>query len=116
MRSSACLNIVEPLCAGPMLSVILYLQNKGILKNVYICSMCSLPCNFVTYKRNKDKHSFRCMNKLCSAEKKYFSIRSGSVFKRYRFCLKTGLKLTWKWTLCTKDVDIRREVDIKKNF
>ncbi|KAM0674366.1 hypothetical protein GVAV_001979 [Gurleya vavrai] len=80
--------------------------------NVYICQECSNACNLVSYTRNKDCFAFRCMTIGCCARKKYKSIREKSIFERYRFCLKTGLKLLWKWTLSQANVDISQENDV----
>ena len=66
------------------------------------------------YTRNKDGVAFRCMQTACNNYKKYISIKVGSIFEKYRFHLKVGIQLLWKWSIDAKDTDIKKEIDVDK--
>ena len=48
---------------------------------------------FVLCKRNKDGYAWRCMNRLCSLRKQYFSLRKGSFFEKFTVSMRFILKV-----------------------
>ncbi|KAG0435254.1 hypothetical protein DMUE_4809 [Dictyocoela muelleri] len=65
-----------------------YLMRENLLKKSKICSLCKVSNVLVLYKRNIDECAWRCMNKLCRAYKKYFSVRLGSFFEGFKVYIK----------------------------
>ena len=52
------------------------------------------------------------MSTSCRSYKKYFSIRTNSIFANFNFSLVSGVKLCWKWLGDSSMVEIMREVDV----
>ena len=103
---------LEPLVEGTVGEQISYFQRVGILATFQTCPTCSTTMAMKSYTRNVDGRAYRCMVPSCTSYKKYFSIRKNSVFDGFKFSLKTGLKLMWKWLGDASQKEIRREADV----
>lgn len=112
MRDHFYTRTIEPLIQRDNIDVIQYLRLKGLLKTTLPCSSCSTPMSTKPYTRNKDEFGFRCLKKECLSYKKYHSIRTGSIFSPYKFSLKTGIKLLYKFLSDAKEKDIKDEVSV----
>jgi LSD1 subclass zinc finger protein len=114
MREHFYSKTIEPLLNGPTIDLILYLQSVGVLNKVRMCNGCRTPLKLVQYARSVDLYAFRCMKTACKSYKKYFSIRTNSIFNNCNFSLVVGLKLCWKWLGDATQKEIIREVDVER--
>lgn len=112
MRDHFYTNHIGPIVNNTTDDIIKYLFSKSVLKEDLPCKSCAQPMSVKKYTRNKDGFAFRCLQTTCSNYRKYFSIRIGSIFEKYRFHLSVGIKLLWKWTLDETYADIMTEVDV----
>lgn len=108
-------NIIEPLLNGNTYNLILFLQNKGILKRIVNCEACNLSMTMKKYARNKDGYAFRCMNKECTDYKNYVTIRRNSFFDNFTIPINVVLKLIWRWGGTETQKNILRDINVTKN-
>ena len=76
--------------------VIIWLQEKKLLKSKLQCEACANPMTF--HKINIiDGYYWRCMKKACENFRKGKSIRTGSVFEKSKVPLRTWIHLMYLW-------------------
>ena len=112
MRNNYYTQIIEPIISQSDYLLIIQLQHIGLLKQYNYCLVCNNFLELKPYTRNKDKYAFRCMKTDCRNYKKYISIRKNSIFESFRFNLRIGIILLWKWLGTSTQEEILREVDV----
>lgn len=103
-----------PIIEGGNSTIIDYLQEVGVLNKYSICSSCNNCMELKPYTKNKDEFAFRCMTRKCHKYSAYKSIRKGSIFEKYRFSLRVGMKLLWNWIQNTPQSSIKKEINVDK--
>ncbi|KCZ82439.1 hypothetical protein H312_00097 [Anncaliia algerae PRA339] len=89
-----------------------FLMMEGLLKKESSCNYCMTPMKLVSYKKNKDGISRRCMNSLCLKYKVYASIRRNSFFESFSTSLSAIFKVLAKYAVRQPQHSIKDSIDL----
>ncbi|KCZ78948.1 hypothetical protein H311_00001, partial [Anncaliia algerae PRA109] len=89
-----------------------FLMMEGFLKKESCCNYCMTPMKLVSYKKNKDALSWRCMNSPCLKYKEYASIRRNSFFESFSTPLSAIFKVVVKYAVRQPQHSIKDSIDL----
>lgn len=88
---------LRELINGPIEEIIMFLQQKGILKRNILCRHCGCLMHKVKATRHFDKYVYKCMEKTCLFYKTTRPIRAESVIEGLSISLNQFLSICWCW-------------------
>lgn len=94
--------------------LIIYLQNKGVLKKEVKCRSCNRPMSLARRNNTKDQYTWKCSFRDCATNPSV-TIRTQSIFEGSKLTLKEYISVIFYWSLelCPTNVSKLTKVSLR---